>query len=171
MQQDDMEDELVKSLKILLERQELGSHQKIISRISSEQNISILDCAAALSLLNQENNKLLKKPSPEKKPDGNRKKISPQDLPKQKTVRYRLDIGKKHQVSVDEIKNVLIEVSGVDNTSIGRLDIRNFYTMVDLPDGMPADIFQLLAETKIKKQLLNIKRIKYQRRYHRRNHK
>ena len=86
-------------------------------------------------------------------------------------VRYRLDVGRKHQASLDEIENVLVEVSGVDRKRIGRLDIRNYYTLVDLPDGMPADIFQLLSETEIQRQKLNIKRIKFQNRFHRKNNK
>ena len=92
-------------------------------------------------------------------------------LTQQKLVRYRLDIGRKHQASVDEIRKVLVEVSGVDKKRIGNVDIRNFYTLVDLPDGMTADIFQLLSETEVNQQRLNIKRVKYQRRFHRRNNR
>jgi ATP-dependent RNA helicase DeaD len=170
MQQDNKEDKLKNSLKVILEQQDLSSQQKLITRLSTELQVSILECAAALSLLNQSKSQKIKL-NAEKQGDLNTKKdYSSPHLFKHKPVRYRLDVGKKHQVSADEIKNTLIEVSGVERMCINRVDIRNFYTMVDLPEGMPADIFQLLAETKINKQKLNIKRIKYQRRFHRRNH-
>ncbi|MCX7088854.1 MAG: DbpA RNA binding domain-containing protein [Methylococcales bacterium] len=78
---------------------------------------------------------------------------------KQKMVRYRIEIGRDHHVSADEIKAVLIDESGVDRNSIGYLDIRSNYTLIDLPPGMPPDIFQLLQEVEIKQQPLQIKRV------------
>jgi len=43
--------------------------------------------------------------------------------------------------------------------------------LVDLPVGMPADIFQLLSEVEINQRKLNLKRVKYQPRFYRRNNK
>ncbi len=156
-----MEEQLKNNLKPLFEKKEFTLHQKLIQRLSSELQVNTLDLAAALSLLKQP--ELLQQanlaPSPE---------ISP---PKQKLVRYRIDIGKKHSASVDEIKSVLIEVSGVDKNRIGRLDVRNYYSLIDLPEGMPADIFQLLTEVEVNNQKLNLKRMKYQPRFYRRKSK
>ncbi len=169
MQQNNKDDKLKQSLRLILEQQDLSSRKALITNLSEELQVSVLECAAAFSLLNQ-SDRPKNKPKFEKQSHTNTKADSLQNLSKHKSVRYRLDVGRKHQVSADEITNALIEVSGVDRICISRIDIRNFYTMVDLPEGMPADIFQLLAETKINKQKLNIKRIKYQRRFHRRNH-
>ena len=153
------EEKLKNNLKIILGQEDLKLHQELITQLSAELGVSILDCAAALSFLNQLNK------------NQNTVKKTIEGVPRVKSVRYRLDVGRKHLVSLDEIKNVLIEVSGVDRKRIGRLDIRNYYTLVDLPDGMPADIFQLLAETQINQQKLNIKRIKFQNRFNRKNNK
>jgi hypothetical protein len=79
-----------------------------------------------------------------------------------------MEIGQMHGIVLDDIKAVLVEVAGVECSRIERLEIRNHYTLVDLPNGMPADIFQLLSETKINRQKLNLKRIKFQRRTQRR---
>ena len=158
-QKNSKEEKLKNNLKIILGQEDLKLHQELITQLTAELGVSILDCAAALSFLNQLN-----------KNQYTVKKII-EGTPKAKSVRYRLDVGRKHLVSLDEIKNVLIEVSGVDRKRIGRLDIRNYYTLVDLPDGMPADIFQLLAETEINQQKLNIKRIKFQNRFNRKNNK
>lgn len=78
---------------------------------------------------------------------------------KLKMVRYRLEVGRKHQVSIEDIKNVLISESGVERTKIGYMDIRNHYTLIDLPNGMPADIFQHLQSVEIKQHTLQIKRV------------
>jgi hypothetical protein len=39
------------------------------------------------------------------------------------------------------------------------MDMRNDYTLIDLPPGMPPDIFQLLQTIEIKHQPLQIKRV------------
>ncbi len=161
-QKNSKEEKLKNNLKTILGQEDLKLHQELITHLSAELGVSILDCAAALSFLNEHN----KNQYTVKKTTGLTEAAS-----KAKFVRYRLDVGRKHLVSLDEIKNVLIEVSGVDRKWIGRLDIRNYYTLVDLPDGMPADMFQLLAETELHNQKLNIKRIKFQNRFHRKNNK
>jgi len=162
------EESLKKSLKTLLSHNELKLHRQLLERLSKEMHVSVLDCAAALSLLTQQG--IFAKD----KPGATNRSAQLEQLAvssKQKLVRYRLDIGRKHKVSLDEIRKVLVEVSGVDKKGIGHIDIRNFYTLVDLPDGMTADIFQLLSETEVNEQRLNIKRVKYQRRFHRRSNK
>ena len=161
-QKNSKEEKLKNDLKTILDQEDLKLHQEFITHLSAELGMSILDCAAALSFLYQQNKSL----HTVKKTTGLTTAI-----PKVKFVRYRLDVGQKHLVSLDEIKNVLVEVSGVDKMRIGRLDIRNHYTLVDLPDGMPADIFQLLSETELHQQKLNIKRIKFQNRFHKKNNK
>ncbi len=160
------EDDLKSSLKALFAKEEFAKHQQLIKRLSAELQVSYLDCATALSLLNHADIVL-------EKPQNAAHARPVTEIPrvKQRLVRYRLDIGRKHTVSIDQIKQVLIEVSGVDKKRIGRLDIRNYYTLVDLPEGMPADIFQLLSEVEINQRKLNIKRVKYQPRFYRRNSK
>jgi len=159
-------EELRNSLKSLLNKDEVALHREFIKGLSDELQVSALDCAAALSLLNHSD--LIK--TEQDNTSTVDEKIAAVTT-KQKVVRYRLDIGRKHLVSIEEIRAVLIEVSGVDKNRIGRLDIRNYYSLIDLPDGMPADIFQLLAEVEIKQRMLNIKRVKYQPRFYRRNKK
>lgn len=161
------EEELKKALKSQITKDEFELHQTFIKRMADELQISILDCAAALSLLNHPS-LILNNPA---KPRPNVDIPSPAVMPKQKVVRYRIDVGRKHAVSIETIRSVLIEVSGVDKNRIGRLEIRNYYSLVDLPDGMPADIFQLLAEMEINERKLNIKRVKYQPRFYRRNNR
>lgn len=89
--------------------------------------------------------------------------LHPMPLPKM--IRYRIELGQKHRVTMDEIKNVFIEEAGVDKKMIGKIDIRYHYTLIELPDGMPADIYQLLTTVCLHEQKLNIKRIKYRDRH------
>jgi len=77
-----------------------------------------------------------------------------------KMVRYRLDVGCKHQVTSEELKKILIEESGVDKNNINNINIRGDYTLVELPDEMPQDIFLHLKSVEIKQHKLDIKRVK-----------
>ncbi len=77
-----------------------------------------------------------------------------------KMIRYRLDVGCKHQINSEELKKVLIEESGVDKNNINNINIQNDYTLVELPDEMPQDIFLHLKSVEIKQHKLDIRRVK-----------
>ncbi len=164
------ERKLKNSVERLLTHVDLNLHQDLIKRLSTELDISILECAAAISLLNQPDF-YAQKNNGSKGVDKAKANSSLPVIPKQRIVRYRLDIGLINKIQVDEIKTILVEVSGVDKKRISKVDIRNHYTLVDLPEGMTADIFQLISETEIQNKKLNIKRVKFHRGFHRRNSK
>jgi len=86
-----------------------------------------------------------------------------------KMVRYRLDVGSNHQMTLDELKKILIEESGVDKNNI-RLNIQGDYTLVELPDEMPQDIFLHLKSVEIKQHKLDIKRVKSRNKRRGNNH-
>lgn len=87
-----------------------------------------------------------------------------------KMVRYRLDVGGKHQVTLEELKKVLIEESGVDKNNI-NINIKGDYTLVELPDQMPQDIFLHLKTVEIKHYKLDIRRIKARNKKRGNNHR
>lgn len=75
-------------------------------------------------------------------------------------IRYRLNVGCKHQITLEELKKVLIEESGVDKNYVNNINIQGEYTLVELPDEMPQDIFLHLKSVEIKQHKLDIKRVK-----------
>lgn len=155
-----------KRLKNVLESENLEQQRDLIRRISAELDLNLEDCAAALVYMSQ-SNPYQRVKKPEQVSQVNNDFEIPVTAPQNKIVRYRLNVGSKHQVEQEEIKNLLIDESGVDRRRIGRVDIRFHYTLVELPDGMPSDIFQLLTEIEIRQQKLNIKRVKPQRKFRR----
>lgn len=164
------DEQLIDQLQTILTHQDLSAFKQVIEKTAHKLQISHLDCAAALYALQQKGaeNKV-KRESPEKKAATPQSVKIPQI--QHKFVRYRLNVGQSHQVDELAIKKVLVDVSGVDINRIRNLHIRNHYTLVDLPDGMTADIFQLLSETEVNQQKLNIKRVKVQRNFRRRRNK
>ncbi len=146
------EEALEKYLRQITRERNLAHQRELIKETAARLNISVLDCAAALLFLDQP---LLppQSKSLESKTEGFPK-------PSYRSVRYRLDVGSQHNVTKEQVQAVLIEESGVDRKRIGRIDIRHNYTLVELPDGMPADIFQLLSEATLGERKLAIKRVK-----------
>lgn len=149
-------DPLEKQLLQILGEQELSAQRGRIESISARLNVSLLDCAAALLFLNQ----------PQTASPAVSSRLASRESKNRhyRFVRYRLDVGSQHNVLMEQIQSVLIEESGVDVKRIGKIDIRHNYTLVELPDGMPADIFQLLSEAVIGGRKLAIKRVKPNRR-------
>ncbi len=147
------EDSLENCLQQIIARQDLSSQRELIQRTAARLNVSLLDCAAALIYMN---------PPPQSKSSESKSDALPKSI--YRSVRYRLDVGAQHNVTKEQIQAVLVEESGVDIKRIGRIDIRHNYTLVELPDGMPADIFQLWSEATIGGRRLAIKRVKPNRR-------
>ncbi len=153
------EEKFKKRLEKILTGQDLSTQRELIERICSHLGIDVLDCAAALVLLSQANLSVDGEPSVAKfavkTPD-----ISDVLLPKTKMVCYRLEVGAKHNVTEDEIKQVFVKEAGVDIKMIGDVTIRFYYSLIELPEGMPADIYQLLTTVSLQQQKLNLKRLK-----------
>ncbi|MGD0958891.1 MAG: DbpA RNA binding domain-containing protein [Methylomonas sp.] len=151
----DDKDSLNYCLKQIIAERDLSAERNAVIATVERLNIGLLDLAAALLYL---------KHTPHPPPAAAALRSGQnRALPKYRFVRYRLDIGHEHNVRQEQIESVLIQESGVEKKRIGRIDIRHNYTLVELPDGMPTDIFQILSEATIADRKLAIKRVKSKR--------
>lgn len=148
-------EKLNKRLRIAIDKNQLDHYRIVVEKSVDDLGVDLIDLASALLQITH--------------PHLLQQATAPVEAPQTPThskviqyrnVRYRLDVGSLHGIKDDELLALLVEESGVDKKRIGRLEIRDSYSLVDLPEGMPADIFQLLSETTINGQRLNIKRIK-----------
>lgn len=134
----------------------LKDQRGLANVLSTELEVELLDLAAALVYLSQDANSDIlgaaQKTNHQAAVDSKRPNI--------KMVRYRLDIGKQHQVTVEDLKKVLVDESGVDKNNIDNINIQNSYTLIELPDNMPQDIFVHLKSVEINRQKLDIRRVK-----------
>lgn len=175
------EEPLKARLQQILRGENLRSQHALLSALATDMSIDILDCAAALLYIVQHRDYSSTLFLPDKPnsllsgvirnessgaansladiPDSEPVLLG-YEIPTVKMLRYRLDIGKKHHLTVKELKKVLIEESGVDKNNINNVIIYGQYTLVELPDEMPQDIFQHLKTVEINQQKLNIKRLK-----------
>ncbi len=139
--------------------QSLNDSRTLIKKIAAELKISYLDCAAALAFADIQSGTTmftLQHPKPQ---SGQPSKYKIQ--PGIRLIRYRLDIGRNHKINMEYLKKVLVEESGVDVNNIVNLRIHDNFSLVDLPDEMPQEIFHHLKEVEINSQKLAIKRLKF----------
>jgi len=61
-------------------------------------------------------------------------------------------------VKPGNIVGAIANEAGLDAKHIGRVDIRDDHTFVDLPEGMPSDVFKILKKVWVSGQQLRITR-------------
>jgi len=139
---------LLQRLQRLFEEQDLDLYRTQVAEIAAKLNVEIIDCAAALACLYRVGQDRGRK--------ADRAGRAARGI---RMLRYRLEIGRRHQVSAEEIKAMLVDESGVEEGMIGSVDIRGNFTLISLPEGMPADIYQHLQTVELKDRMLKIRRL------------
>jgi ATP-dependent RNA helicase DeaD len=91
-----------------------------------------------------------------KRPDRAGGPGGPPRPPAEGSVRYRLAVGHAHGVKPGNIVGAIANEANVDSRRIGRVDIRDDHSLVDLPDGMPDDVLQHLKKVWVVGQQLRI---------------
>jgi ATP-dependent RNA helicase DeaD len=71
---------------------------------------------------------------------------------------FRIEVGHSHRVKPGNIVGAIANEAGLESRHIGRIDIRDDHTFIDLPRGMPDDILQHLQSVWVAGQRLRIKR-------------
>lgn len=70
--------------------------------------------------------------------------------------RYRIEVGRRHGVQVGNIVGAISNEAGLDSKYIGSVNINQEFSFVDLPYGMPEEIFTVLKKTWVKSQKMSI---------------
>jgi len=72
---------------------------------------------------------------------------------------FRIEVGHTHQVKPGNIVGAIANETGIDTNYIGRIQIYDDFSTVDLAAGMPDDIFFALKKVWVSGQQLNISRV------------
>ena len=72
--------------------------------------------------------------------------------------RFRLEVGYNHDVKPGNIVGAIANEAGVESEYIGRIIINDDHSLIDLPEGMPKEIFKDLQKTRVMGQALRISR-------------
>ncbi len=158
-------------LRETLADQDLDYYFRLISRIEQEQEMSSTDIAAALTYLEQRERPFIVEELKSGRPPRNEKKdrkdkkehkgtkqkrerrSKDDDIERQ---RYRIEVGHKHQATPREIVGAIANEAGLEGHYIGAIDIHEEFSLVDLPEGMPKEIYQHLRKVYVCGQPLKI---------------
>jgi len=159
-----------------LANENLGLFDQLIEQYQQEHNVPAQEIAAALAQLLQGDTPLLLENKPQRKADKSWDKgeSSPrgkqarkprersprkESAPEKDMHRFRLEVGHKHNVQPGNIVGAIANEAGLDSQYIGRINIYDDYSLVDLPDGMPREIFNDLKKVRVAGQQLRISRL------------
>ncbi len=89
------------------------------------------------------------------RPRPKRSKSSDEEVPKET---YRIEVGSTHGVKPGNIVGAIANEAGIESAYIGRIDIREDHSFIDLPAGMPKKIFKDLQKVWVSGHQLRITR-------------
>lgn len=69
---------------------------------------------------------------------------------------YRLEVGKNDSVEPSNIVGAIANEADISSQYIGQIILHDDYSTVDLPDGMPDEIFKTLKKARVRSKALNI---------------
>ncbi len=157
-----------------LASEDLGFFSRLIEQYQQEHNVPGQDVAAALAQLLQGNTPFLLQNKPQRKKERDnwdkKEKSSPKNpdrKPRKRSsgkesqleegmARYRIEVGHDHEVKPSNIVGAIANEAGLESKYIGRIDIHDDYSLIDLPEGMPREIFNDLKKVWVAGQQLNI---------------
>lgn len=164
-----------------LETQDVELFNTIIDEYLTESGRSATEVAAALAKIAQgsepffvkpmkmENNERSRKDRSRNKdnprnrdraPRSNTKERRPRESKLDRDMeRFRIEVGNEHEVKVNNIVGAIANEAGVDGQYIKNVTIHDTYSTVDLPMGMPKELFNDLKKVWVVKQQLNISRV------------
>jgi len=167
-----------------LASEDIGIFSQLIEQYQQEHNVPALEIAAALARLLQGDSDFLLSSKPQRK-SGEAKSREDWDreqrprreraprrerepgrdrerAPRKETAleegmqRYRIEVGHEHNVKPGNIVGAIANEAGIDSKYIGRIDIYDDHSLVDLPQGMPKEILSVLKKARVAGQALKI---------------
>lgn len=169
-------DEFKALIKTTSTEQDLSFFNDLLADFSHEQDLSAEEIASALAYLVQKERPLQVEfknvKEYEDRPDrgdrqrrdrpdrgergGNRgERGRGNDLEPGKA-RYRIEVGHRNDVKPGDIVGAIANEAGIDSQHIGYIRIYEDFSTVDLPEGMPKEVFDHLKGVYIRRRPINI---------------
>ncbi|MFC5577889.1 DEAD/DEAH box helicase [Lysobacter niabensis] len=71
---------------------------------------------------------------------------------------FRIEVGHRHGVKPGNIVGAIANEAELESRYIGRIDIRDDFSLIDLPEGMPREVMEHLKRVRVAGQPLRISR-------------
>jgi ATP-dependent RNA helicase DeaD len=83
----------------------------------------------------------------------------PMGPPEDHMERFRVEVGWRDRIKPGNIVGAIANEAGLNGRSIGRIQIFDTHSTVDLPKGMPDEVFQGLRQLRVMNKALQISRL------------
>ena len=162
---------------------DLGIFRDLVERYEREHNVPAAEIAAALAKVVQGETPLLLEPprKPEKpaferefveRPGGREASRAAREPREPRPLRadsgprapdvgmetFRIEVGYVHGVQPGNIVGAIANEADLESKYIGRIDIRDDYSLVDLPEGMPRELLEHLKKVRVGGQTIRMRR-------------
>ncbi len=152
------------------EQPDLTFFNDLLAAYSHEHDRSPEEIASALAYLLQKERPLqvaFAEPKPERKTRDDKRPVAAGDSgarpPRDRRPRndegmqrYRIEVGREHDVKPGDIVGAIANEAGIESQYIGHIKLYDHYSTVDLPEGMPDEIFQHLKKVRVRNRPLAI---------------
>jgi ATP-dependent RNA helicase DeaD len=172
-----------------LAAEELSFFSQLIEQYEQEHNVTALEIASALAKLVQGDTPLLMQNLPKRAKDSRddregRDSRPPRSERSERSDRpdrfergqaerkprrvgganiemetFRIEVGHAHGVKPGNIVGAIANETGIDGDHIARIKIEQDYSTVELPAGMPKELFNELKKVRVVGQALNISKL------------
>lgn len=156
-------------------QQDLSFFNDLLAEYSHKNDVAPEDIASALAFLLQKERPLQVKftdPKPEResrdRPErSSRERSDREDRPRRERsdrserndenmVRYRIEVGRNHEVRPGDIVGAIANEAGISSANIGHIKLFDEFSTVDLPTGMPSEVFNQLKKVRVRNRPLEI---------------
>jgi ATP-dependent RNA helicase DeaD len=167
-----------------LANEDLALFSQLVEQYEQEHNVPAIEIAAALAQLTQGDIPLLLQNKPQRKDKG-RDDWDREDRPRRERPsrndrersprrerqsgdsaidegmeRFRIEVGHDHQVKPGNIVGAIANEADIESKYIGRINIFDDHSTVDLPEGMPKELLYTLKKVWVSGQQLKISPLK-----------
>jgi ATP-dependent RNA helicase DeaD len=153
---------------------ELSFMQGLVEQFRQEHDVPALEIAAALAKMSIGDKPMLLSADRDaaagrserksfdrdesKRPRKEQRHVKTPRGPGADMERFRIEVGYKHGVKPGNIVGAIANEAGLDGEHIGHIEIENDYSLVDLPVGMPKEIFMDLKKVRVCGEPMRISR-------------
>ena len=151
-----------------LATEDLSIYLDILEGLRRENDLDPMQIASALALLAQGSDPLLIKDQPRKQKARKERREEPgkvgirppkpafsteaqplKEFPDLDMERFIIDAGYNHDVKPGNIVGAIANEADIESCYIGTIEIHDDFTTVDLPEGMPREVMEILQRARV----------------------
>ena len=72
---------------------------------------------------------------------------------------YRIEVGRKHGVQAGNIVGAIANESAIEPDDIGRINIQDDYSIVDMRKGIPRPVWRMLKKVRVSGKEMEISKL------------